>query len=237
MIRKSGYWFSEKDHAPPKIQNAMADEAIALHGTSVASERLKSPLFAGPALLAFDEKLGESLEIARLGRLRRPRLEVVALERGGYERRTAEKPARFGNVEAREPGGFQESRLAVGGFDQLFQLRRRFRRQAEAAMDRSEQTPLDGLVGVADHRFERRDHVADHVFGRVVQQHGKPSAAIQARSAPVGQRLDQERVLRDGENMRAARLSVPARYAREPMRDILDLDIERRRVEQIEPPA
>ena len=37
--------------------------------------------------------------------------------------------------------------------------------------------------------------------------------------------------------MRAARLSVPARYAREPMRDILDLDIERGRVEQIEPPA
>ena len=103
----------------------MAHEAIALYGTSVASERLKSPLFAGPALLAFDKKLGESLEIARLGRLRRPRLEVVALERGGYERRTAEKPACFGYVEAREPGGFQEGRLAVGGFDQLFQLRRR----------------------------------------------------------------------------------------------------------------
>src|ERR1700726_1576177 len=124
MIRKSGYRFSEKDRAPPKIQSAMADEAIALHGTSVAGGRLKSPLFAGPALLAFDKKLGESLKIARLGRLRRPRLEVVALERGGHERRTAENPAGFGDVEAGEPGGFQEGRLAVSGFDQLFQLRR-----------------------------------------------------------------------------------------------------------------
>src|ERR1700726_4314624 len=107
MIRKSGYRFSEKDRAPPKIQSAMADEAIALHGTSVAGGRLKSPLFAGPALLAFDKKLGESLKIARLGRLRRPRLEVVALERGGHEPRAAA---------AKKTGGLRRCRSRGAGW-------------------------------------------------------------------------------------------------------------------------
>ena len=36
--------------------------------------------------------------------------------------------------------------------------------------------------------------------------------------------------------MRAVGLSVPARDAGEPVRDVLDLDVERRGVEQIEPP-
>ena len=38
---------------------------------------------------------------------------------------------------------------------------------------------LDRLVGVADHRLERRDHVADHVFRRVMQQKRKPPGGRQ----------------------------------------------------------
>ena len=44
-------------------------------------------------------------------------------------------------------------------------------------------------------------------------------------------------MLRDREDMRADGLAVPARDAREPMRDVLDLDVERGRIEQIEPAA
>ncbi len=49
------------------------------------------------------------------------------------------------------------------------------------------------------------------------------------------QRLDEERVLRDREDMAPLGLAIPARRAGKPMRDVLDLDIERRRVEKIEP--
>src|SRR5690349_24989198 len=39
--------------------------------------------------------------------------------------------------------------------------------EAEMQVDRAEQACLDGLVGIADHRLERRDDVADHVFRRI----------------------------------------------------------------------
>ena len=51
------------------------------------------------------------------------------------------------------------------------------------------------------------------------------------------QRLHQQRVLRDRKDMRALGLSVPARHARQPMRDVFDLDVERGGVEQVEPPS
>jgi hypothetical protein len=53
----------------------------------------------------------------------------------------------------------------------------------------------------------------------------------------AGDRLDQQAMLRNREGMRAACLAVPAGDARKAMGDVLDLDIERRGVEQIEPPA
>ena len=56
-------------------------------------------------------------------------------------------------------------------------------RQAEAQMDRGQQPRLDRLVGAADHRLERRDHVADDVFRRVVQQDREPRLAVEARPA------------------------------------------------------
>jgi hypothetical protein len=43
-------------------------------------------------------------------------------------------------------------------------------------------------------------------------------------------------VLGDGKDVGAFGLSVPARHAGEAMRDILALDVERRGVQQIEPP-
>ena len=78
---------------------------------------------------------------------------------------------------------------------------------------------LDDFVGVADHRLERRNHVADHIFGRIVQQHREAAAALQSGRALVGQRLDEQRMLRDREDVRAACLSIPARHARKPVRD------------------
>jgi len=44
-------------------------------------------------------------------------------------------------------------------------------------------------------------------------------------------------VLCDGERVRALRLPVPARDTGEAMRDVLDLDVQRRRIEKIESPS
>ena len=49
--------------------------------------------------------------------------------------------------------------------------------------------------------------------------------------------LDQQRMLGDREGVVADRLAVPAGDAREPVRDVGDLDVERRGVEQVEPAA
>ncbi len=90
------------------------------------------------------------------------------------------------------------------------------------------------LVGIADHRLERRDHVADHIFRRVVQKDREPQPVVD-RALLARQRIDQQRVLRDRKDMRAVGLAVPARHPRDAMRDVLDLDIERGGVEQVEP--
>src|ERR1039457_6873973 len=103
-------------------------------------------------------------------------------------------------------------------------------------MDGGEQAMLDRLVAVADPRLERRDHVADHIFRRIVQQTRQAGTGIEPRRLGARQRLDQQDGRGDRENMRALRLPLPARHAREPVRDVVDLDVERRGVEQIEPP-
>ena len=63
------------------------------------------------------------------------------------------------------------------------------------------------------------------------------AVAVEARNLGARQRLDQQRVLRDGEDVRALGLAVPARDAREAVRDVLDLDVERGGIEQVEPAA
>src|SRR6185436_1247862 len=51
------------------------------------------------------------------------------------------------------------------------------------------------------------------------------------------QALHEDAVLGDRERVLALRLAVPARHTREAVGDIFDLDIERRRVQEVEPPA
>ncbi len=98
-------------------------------------------------------------------------------------------------------------------------------RQAEAAMHRRLQPRLDALVVAAEHALEGRDHVADDVFRGVVQERGQSPARVGFPGAD--DLLDDQRVLRHRERMVAGGLAVPAGDAREPVRDVLDLDIER----------
>src|SRR5579862_689176 len=182
-------------------------------------------------------ELYKAFAIACFRSLRRPRCQIVPFQSGGKFRRPPEKASRLGQRETRKPRRFKKGGIAVGGLDQALQRRRQRRGQAEAAVNGRQQAMLDRLVAVADHRLERRNHVADYVFRRVVQQHGKAAFGVETRRLGSRQRLDQKRVLGDRIDVRALGLPVPARDTREPVRDVFELDVERRGVEQIEPAA
>src|SRR5580692_6008013 len=152
---------------------------------------------AGTRVLLVRSQLLDPVEIPRLRGFSGPRSQIIPLERSGYCRRPAEEPARFGSLKTREPGRFKKGRAAIGGFDDGVKFRGVRWRKAETAMDRAEQPPLDRLVIVPDHRLERRDHVADDVFGGVVEQHGKAAAAVKPRRPYARQGFDQQAMLGD----------------------------------------
>src|SRR5215831_10516637 len=116
------------------------------------------------------QKFFKTLAKTRLSRPCRPWTEIVAFECRRELRRRPEELPRLVVGEACEPGRFQIGRAAVGGLDQVLQGFGKFCGKTEAQMNCSKQSFLHGLVAVADHRFERRNHVADDIFRRVVQQ-------------------------------------------------------------------
>ena len=115
----------------------------------------------------------------------------------------------------------------VRGLDPGEQLRGEGRLQAEAALDRREETRLDGAVVGAKEGLERRDHVADHIFRRVVKQHREAALRTGVGRGQARDILDQKRVLGDREGVLSKRLPVPAGNAGKPVRDVVDLDVER----------
>ena len=96
---------------------------------------------------------------------------------------------------------------------------------------------LDLFVIGADHRFEGRDHVANDVFRRIMQEGREEIGIVEAGIRSAGAGLDQQGMLGDGKDRRATRLAVPSGDASEAVGDIFDLDIERRRIEQIKTPT
>src|SRR5258708_32288272 len=82
-------------------------------------------------------------------------------------------------------------------------------------MNRLEQAVFDGLVGAADHNLERRDHVADHVFGPIMEQQRKPksviASAIASAAATPCDLLRQPGMLRHREDVVPGRVCGPAR--------------------------
>jgi len=104
-------------------------------------------------------------------------------------------------------------------------------------MDGAQQAGLERFVVEADGGFERRYQVADHIFRRIVQQRRQAPSRRRGFSEVLDKRFHQHRMLRHREGPVAGRLAVPARQARQPVGDILDFDVERRGLQQIEPPA
>jgi len=70
-----------------------------------------------------------------------------------------------------------------------------------------------------------------------MQQRRQPRLARRGNVPGCEQGLYQERMLRDGEDLGAFRLAVPASHAGQTMGDVANLDVERRRIDEIEPPS
>jgi len=69
-----------------------------------------------------------------------------------------------------------------------------------------------------------------------MQEKAKTKPAIDPAELPAGNLLHQQGVLRHRKDVGTDGLPVPARDPGQPVRDVLDLDVERRRIEQVEPP-
>ena len=104
-------------------------------------------------------------------------------------------------------------------------------------MDRTAKSVLEFLVVKADGGFERADQIADDIFRGIVEQSGQPQGWSTFGFQLTHQTFDQQTVLSHGKCRMAFGLTIPPRNACQAMRDILDLNIERGRIEEIEPAA
>jgi hypothetical protein len=179
---------------------------------------LRSPPDGGP-------NIGEAREITGFGDPRRPGREELRDIRIGDPAGLAEIAERLRFPKAGEPHGLPVGGDVVRLLDPLLQRLRNRRRQAEPDVDRRLQPVLHRLVVAAEHRLERRDHVADDVFRRIVEERRDPVRQRGPRLLQADDALHQKAVLRHRESVVAGGLAVPARDARQPVRDVLELHV------------
>lgn len=153
----------------------------------------------------------------------------------GDAARQAEEFLRLGGGKTGKLGRFEKGGHCVGLLDAILQFARCMRWQAETQMHGGFQPLFHGLVTAADHGFERRDHVADHIFRRIVQKRHLHLVRRGTRAHAAENGLDDEAMLGDGKGVVAARLAVPAGDAGKAMSNVGNFHIERGRVEQVEP--
>src|SRR5215467_13483651 len=222
MSRRSARRCSRRSYAGAK---ASRRESLAPYRAGNAHMEVWTNSFAREFLV--------SVQITCLPDLCGPRGEILALDDSGKPWRLSKETARLSGRKARESRRLEISGGAIGCLDDSKKLRRQRYWQSKTHMNGGQQAGLDGLVGVADHGLEWCDHVANYIFGGVVQQHGEAALAVEA-GALVSDGLDQQRVLRDRIDVLALSLAVPACDAGEAVRDIRDLDIEWGGIEQVE---
>jgi len=109
----------------------------------------------------------------------------------------------------------------------LQSLSRQISRQGKAQMNGVLQPFFDVLVITTNGRLEGRNHIADDIFGRVMQKCCQPFLWTGLGLGGAENSFDQQRMLRHRKSMIAICLPVPARNAGKPMGDVLNLDIKR----------
>src|SRR5262245_1128874 len=167
----------------------------------------------------------------RLRRRRRQRCELEQLpaQDSGQPFRLAEVARGLLRAKAREHGCLVVSGDPVGVLDVGGDRLGERLGQTEGTVDGPEQLDLESLIVEADGGLERTDQVADDVLRRVVQQRRQQPAPLGPGSQCGGDIGHQQGVLGHREGVIAERLAVPARHPRQPVCDILDGDVGRRR--------
>ena len=95
---------------------------------------------------------------------------------GAPNRASASSPVESGVKRRLEKG-----RDAIGLLGHARERRRRIGRERKTQQDGAGQPILDLAINVAERRLERRDHVADDIFRRVMQQGEQPPARRRGR--------------------------------------------------------
>src|SRR5215208_3147512 len=90
----------------------------------------------------------------------------------------------------------EKGRRFIGALDQPLDPWRYTGGQAEAQMDGRKKAQLERLVIKSDRRLERADHVADHIFRRIMQKAHEPPAPVEAWLEMRGDSLHQHAMLR-----------------------------------------
>ncbi len=149
--------------------------------------------------------------------------------------RRTEQPVGLVRRETGDLCRLQPCRYPVRPLDLLFHGFRHLGRQSEPDMHRRHQARIHCLVSRPHRRLDGRDHIPDHIFRRVVQKRRQPPFHRRFRRDHPVNPFHQNRVFRHRIGKLANRLPVPARHECQPVGDILDLDIQRRGVQQVEP--
>ena len=123
----------------------------------------------------------------------------------------------------------------VGALDKPGQLRRQDCRQFETDVDGTLKALLEGLVIDTQDGLEGCDEIADHVFRRVVEQCREAPFTGRPGAVAAEKRFHQKRMLGHGEGPIAGGLAVPAGEPRQTVGDVLDLDVERGGIKEVEP--
>ncbi len=123
----------------------------------------------------------------------------------------------------------------VGCLDGFLYGQGQLRGQAKAQMHRGGQPGVKLAILRPDRGFYRAYHVTDHIFRRIMQKCRQLPARGNSRILPAEDFLNQKGMFGHRIGPVAPGLSVPARHEGQAMGDILDLDVHRGRVQQIQP--
>lgn len=156
---------------------------------------------------------------------------------GGYSRRIAKEAARFSPGEAGQLDSFKVCRVPVCSLYQRQETGRRLHRKTESEMDRRLKFLLEPLVINADRRFEGAYQVANYIFWCIVKERHHAQLTTAPGVELLQQKLDKQAVLGHREGMLAARLAVPAGNPGEPVCNVLNFDVERRRIKKVKSPS
>ncbi len=151
--------------------------------------------------------------------------------------RFAEQPIGFLHRKSGNLHRLCPSRQLVGSLDRLLDGHGKLRGQAKAQMHCGGKPGIQLSVFGANRCFDGAYHVADHIFRRIVQKCCQLPARGNSRILAAKNLFHQQRMFCHRIGPVALGLTIPPRDKGQPMGNVFDFDVHRRRVEQVQSAA